>query len=92
VRVASDGQTELRTYLDGELYKAYPLGKKESSASKQITKRPDKTNKSAEPGEKKTDSAAPPSPTATYTPPESSQHMPSPPSVPSSRGSAEEKT
>jgi tetratricopeptide (TPR) repeat protein len=90
VRVSSDGQTELRTYLDGELYKAYPLGKKDSSSEKKTARKTDKTPRSA--SDVKTDKAV--SPTATYTPPDSSPHaIPTPSSQPSSsRGSAEEKT
>jgi tetratricopeptide (TPR) repeat protein len=89
VRVAADGQTELRTYLDGELYKAYPLGKKDTSAEKKTARKTDKTPKPA--GDVKNVNAV--SPTATYTPPESSPHaIPTQAPPTSSRGSSEEKT
>ncbi len=90
VRVASDGQTELRTYLDGALYKAYPLGKKDLSVEKKTAKKTEKTPQPA--AEKRPENT--PSPTATYTPSENTQHaIAAPTSQPSSsRGSSEEKT
>jgi tetratricopeptide (TPR) repeat protein len=92
IRVAADGQTELRTYLDGELYKAYPLGKKDSSSSKQTARKIDKSTKAPESSDSKANNT--PSPTATYSPADSTPHAtPAAPSQPSSsKGSAEEKT
>ena len=91
--VKSDGQTELRTYIDGELYKAYVLGKKvvndstvaggkakTKTAKAQAAAQQNKSDRYTAPAQ---DSA----PSVTPAPQPSQASSP-----PSNRGSSEEKT
>lgn len=101
--VKSDGSTELRTYIDGELYKAYPLGTRDKDAKGGIksaaapkSKLPvsnAKTDTSSGGGTQNGSTSAPGlAPVSNQAATSAPALAPAAVPTPSSRGSSEEKT